>query len=639
VSSTLSNISVKLKLMLGFAIVLLLTVLIAVTGWAGLSTLSEQGERLVAIGKLNETLRDVRIARLSYTINLGADKAAAVTQGLDSMEEQAGQLRKHFSAAENLALVGRLTDALTQYRANFGLFTQSTDAREATRTVFGNHADAAVAELAAMSTAIQQSDTEQATAERQLQGIEDQAKLVQEARFQVRGYTYSGKLPLREPAVAAIDAARANLTALTTLLPPTLAGNVQRLNATLTSYRTAVGAFGDAQLAADKAQQSLNDNVAAMFDASKQLSASQIAARDRDTQSARQLLVAAAIGALILGILAAWLITAQIVGPLLDILKGVERVAQGDLTRDFDNSRRDELGLLQAGMQRMTLSLRELIGGIRDGSVQIASAAEQLSAVTEQTNAGVNNQKVETDQVATAINEMSATVQEVARNAQDASGAAANASREAREGDAVVNRAMAQIVRLATEVGNSTQAMNDLKRESDKIGGVLDVIKAVAQQTNLLALNAAIEAARAGEAGRGFAVVADEVRSLAQRTQQSTEEIEGLISSLQTGTDHVASILEGSRALTDSSVDMTRQASASLAGITQAVASIEAMNQQIATAAEEQSAVTDEINRSVMNVRDISEQTSSASEETAASSVELARLGVHLQGLVGRFKV
>ncbi|WP_239689874.1 methyl-accepting chemotaxis protein, partial [Pseudomonas syringae] len=229
--------------------------------------------------------------------------------------------------------------------------------------------------------------------------------------------------------------------------------------------------------------------------------------------------------------------------------------------------------------------------------------------------------------------------QEVARNAQNASDAAANASSQAREGDSVVNQAKAQISRLATEVANSTQAMNNLKQESDKIGGVLDVIKSVAQQTNLLALNAAIEAARAGEAGRGFAVVADEVRSLAQRTQKSTEEIEGLISGLQAGTDQVASILEGSRMLTDSSVDLTRQASESLASITRSVASIESMNLQIATAAEEQSAVTDEINRSVTSVREISEQTSSASDETAKSSVELSRLGEHLQALVGRFKL
>ncbi|WP_440131200.1 methyl-accepting chemotaxis protein [Pseudomonas fluorescens] len=234
---------------------------------------------------------------------------------------------------------------------------------------------------------------------------------------------------------------------------------------------------------------------------------------------------------------------------------------------------------------------------------------------------------------------MTATVQEVARNAEEASEAAVAADQQAREGDKVVGEAIAQIERLALEVGHSTAAMGDLKRESDKIGSVLDVIKSVAQQTNLLALNAAIEAARAGEAGRGFAVVADEVRSLALRTQKSTEEIEELIIGLQTGTQQVATIMDNSRSLTDSSVELTRRAGGLLANITRTVSAIQSMNQQIAAAAEQQSAVAEEINRSVLNVRDVSEQTSAASEETAASSVELARLGTHLQMLVARFRV
>ncbi|WP_394327666.1 methyl-accepting chemotaxis protein [Pseudomonas chlororaphis] len=287
----------------------------------------------------------------------------------------------------------------------------------------------------------------------------------------------------------------------------------------------------------------------------------------------------------------------------------------------------------------MGVTLRELIGGIRDGVTQIASAAEELSAVTEETSAGVNSQKIETDQVATAMHEMTATVQEVARNAEEASQAAAAADGEAREGDKVVAEAIAQIERLASEVVRSTDAMTVLQQESQKIGSVMDVIKAVAEQTNLLALNAAIEAARAGEAGRGFAVVADEVRALAQRTQKSTEEIEGLVAGLQNGTQQVALVMNNSRSLTDSSVDLTRKAGASLENITRTVSNIQSMNQQIAAAAEEQSAVAEEISRSIINVRDVSEQTAAASDETAASSVELARLGNQLQMMVSHFRV
>ncbi|WP_424798621.1 methyl-accepting chemotaxis protein, partial [Pseudomonas viridiflava] len=195
---------------------------------------------------------------------------------------------------------------------------------------------------------------------------------------------------------------------------------------------------------------------------------------------------------------------------------------------------------------------------------------------------------------------MSTTVQDVARNAEQASHAAVNASKEAREGDSVVARAITQIESLASEVEHSKSAMDELKSESNKIGGVLDVIKAVAEQTNLLALNAAIEAARAGEAGRGFAVVADEVRSLAQRTQTSTEEIASLIGGLHSRTAQVATILESSRALTENSVELTRDAGRSINNITSSISTIETMNHQIAAAAEQQSVVAEEIDRSAL---------------------------------------
>ncbi|WP_413786116.1 methyl-accepting chemotaxis protein [Pseudomonas flexibilis] len=287
----------------------------------------------------------------------------------------------------------------------------------------------------------------------------------------------------------------------------------------------------------------------------------------------------------------------------------------------------------------MAGTLRELIGRIRDSATQIASSAEELSVVTEQTSTGVGKQKTETDQVATAMHEMSATVQDVARNAELAARAANEADSQAREGDRVVNEVVAQIERLAGEVNRSTEAMAQLEHESNKIGSVMDVIKAVAEQTNLLALNAAIEAARAGEAGRGFAVVADEVRTLAQRTQQSTEEIEELVAGLQNGTQRVASSLHSSHSLAGSSVELTRKAGAALGSINKGVSNIQSMNQQIAAAAEQQSVVAEQISRSVISVRDVTEQTTVASQEIAKSSTELARLGNQLTAMVSRFRI
>ena len=376
-----------------------------------------------------------------------------------------------------------------------------------------------------------------------------------------------------------------------------------------------------------------------LLDTTHQLIASQTAKRDADSSFAKTLLASVTVLVLLLGTVVAWIITRQIVTPLKRALKDVDCIASGDLSQDVEVDRRDELGQLQRGLQQMTTSLRQLIGGISSSVIQIVSAAEELSAVTEQTSAGANSQKIETDHVATAMNEMTSTVQEVARNAEEASEATAIADQQAREGDKVVGEAIEQIERLAREVGSSAKAVSHLKEQSDKIGGVLDVIKAVAQQTNLLALNAAIEAARAGEAGRGFAVVADEVRSLALRTQQSTEEIEKLVAGVQSGTHAVSSGMESSLLLSENSVEFTRRAGTSLENITRTVSTIQLMNQQIAAAAEQQSTVAEEINRSVINVRDISEQTAGASDETAASSIELARLGHELEVLVGRFKV
>ncbi|MDO7926030.1 methyl-accepting chemotaxis protein [Pseudomonas sp. KFB-139] len=633
VNGVLENISVRSKLTLGFGMVLVLTILIALTGWSGITSLSERSDRILDIAKLNELARDMRIARLSYTITFDAEHAAAVVKMLDSLDSHLAQSRSAFNSPHNVPHIESANESVKRYRAHFSDFTQAIQAREATRAVFGNHSDAALAELTKLEASVASGDQALRDA------VDKEQRLVQQARFQLRGYTYSLRADLEQPAKEAIDQASAYAKTLGQLLPGAQADSVQRLQAALTAYRSVVGMFSDAQASANKAQSALNEDIKALFVASNQLAQNQADQRAADVLSARNVLGSAALGALLLGILAAWVITRLIVVPLMETLRSAELVANGDLSNDLKVVRRDELGLLQSSMQRMTLNLRELIGGLRDGVVQIASAAEQLSAVTEQTSTGVNSQKVETDQVATAMNEMTATVQEVARNAEQASDAAVNATREAREGDSVVGQAIEQIERLASEVGNSTSAMTSLKQESDKIGTVLDVIKSVAQQTNLLALNAAIEAARAGEAGRGFAVVADEVRSLAQRTQASTEEIEQLIIGLQGGTQQVSSILESSRSLTDSSVDLARRAGVSLGSITRSVSAIESMNHQIAAAAEQQSAVAEEINRSVINVREISEQTSAASEETAASSVELARLGGYLQTLVRKFKL
>nr|WP_095148236.1 methyl-accepting chemotaxis protein [Pseudomonas sp. Irchel s3a18] len=633
-AENLGNVSVNRKLGIGFGLVLLLTLLITVNGWSGMSSIISRGDKLGYISSLNELTKDLRIARMDYEMRRGEQGPAAVTDLLNKLDSGLKSALTMIEQPADLALLNQQLEAVSKYRHAFADMTQATANREAARAQLGATADHAVARVAEVEKALLQGDNVS-----QFNAVIELGKLLQQARFQVRGYTYSGKVEAQQPALDAIDNALKYLKTLPGQLPEQHVGNLQQASDALIGYRAAVARFRDAQLASATALKDMSGQGDLLMDLSKQLTTSQTVVRDTDAAHAKNTLLLATVLALVFGLLAAWAITRQIIIPLTQTLKVAERIAAGDLTHNLISQRRDELGQLQRAIQSMSVGLRELIGGISDGVTQIASAAEQLSAVTEQTSAGVNSQKVETDQVATAMNEMAATVQEVARNAEEASEAAVAADQQAREGDKVVGQAIAQIERLATEVGHSTVAMGDLKRESDKIGSVLDVIKSVAQQTNLLALNAAIEAARAGEAGRGFAVVADEVRSLAQRTQKSTEEIEELIVGLQSGTQQVATILDNSRSLTDSSVELTRRAGGSLDNITRTVSAIQAMNQQIAAAAEQQSAVAEEINRSVLNVRDVSEQTSAASEETAASSVELARLGAHLQMLVGKFKV
>ena len=629
----LGNVSVKSKLGVGFGLVLLLTLMITFTGWSGLSGVISRGDKLGFISSVNELTKDLRLARLDYEMRRGEQGPAAVNALLVQLEAGLKTADTLIDQPADNRLVDDQLVAVDQYRRAFEAMVQAGANRENARSKLGDTADNAVFKVGEIEKALLQGDSVA-----QFNSVVDLSKLIQQARFQVRGYTYSGKTEAEQPALDAIDNALKKITSLNGQIPDQYSTNLQQASVSLQAYRAAVSQYRDSQVATAAAMKIMAEQGDILLDRSKKLTASQTVVRDNDAAQAKQLLALATVLALVFGLIAAWAITRQIIIPLNQTLKVAERVASGDLSHNLDSARQDELGQLQRAMQSMTVGLRELIGGISDGVTQIASAAEQLSAVTEQTSAGVNSQKVETDQVATAMNEMAATVQEVARNAEEASEAAVAADQQAREGDKVVGEAIAQIERLATEVGNSTEAMGHLKRESDKIGSVLDVIKSVAQQTNLLALNAAIEAARAGEAGRGFAVVADEVRSLAQRTQKSTEEIEELIVGLQSGTQQVATIMDNSRGLTDSSVELTRRAGAALGNITRTVSTIQAMNSQIATAAEQQSAVAEEINRSVLNVRDVSEQTSSASEETAASSAELARLGIYLQTLVGRFR-
>ncbi|MBG6542486.1 methyl-accepting chemotaxis protein [Pseudomonas aeruginosa] len=346
------------------------------------------------------------------------------------------------------------------------------------------------------------------------------------------------------------------------------------------------------------------------------------------------------LGAAVLGLLVLWLSARGVPRPILGVAHMLRDIArgEGDLTQRLPHTGRDELGELAGWFNRFLDKLQPIIRDVKVSVRDARSTADQSAAISSQTSAGMQQQFREIDQVATASHEMTATAQDVARSAAQAADAARGADQATRDGLALIDRTTQSIDSLAANLTRAMGQVEQLASSSEEIGSVLEVIRAIAEQTNLLALNAAIEAARAGDAGRGFAVVADEVRNLARRTQDSVEQIRGVIEGLQQGTRDVVDAMHGSHRQAQGSVEQVDEAVAALQRIGEAVTVINDMNLQIASAAEEQSSVAEEINRNVAAIRDVTESLSSQAEESAQVSQSLNRLANHQQGLMEQFK-
>ncbi|MFQ6592292.1 MULTISPECIES: methyl-accepting chemotaxis protein [Pseudomonas] len=360
---------------------------------------------------------------------------------------------------------------------------------------------------------------------------------------------------------------------------------------------------------------------------------------EQSYQSAIIGVIVVSVVAALLTVCLAWALTRSIVTPLRKAVEVAETIAGGNLSKVIEDDGKDEPARLLSALSAMQANLRQTIQHIAGSATQLSSAAEELSAVTEEASRGLQQQNNEIDQAATAVNEMTAAVEEVARNAVSTSEASGQSNQAARAGRDRVVETVEAIQTMTQDVQNTSVLIEGLASQGRDIGKVLDVIRAIAEQTNLLALNAAIEAARAGEAGRGFAVVADEVRALAHRTAQSTQEIEKMVAGIQSGTGEAVQSMQHSNQRTHATLEMARAAGVALEQITQSISLINERNLVIASASEEQAQVSREVDRNLVNIRDLATQSAAGANQTSSASHELSRLAVDLNGMVARFVI
>lgn len=610
------NMSIRSKLAGGFGLLLLLTIIVGVVGSRALETYSHRSGIVTLLGDVNTGLTEARVEEKNFLLSGDADNVRASRARGDEVLEITRRIKPLLVVDSDVAILGSIQTDIEQYQTLMSNVESNASQREEALGRLETKARILGSSLKAHSSLFFASATfeDMRRAERKFLGERDP--------LSVKSFLEDAKRMQGPVKSAAIDEQ-----------------DKDQVTKALESYVNEFQAVVELTNASEQFSQDMVTTARRVIESANGLREIQVTKMATDQKQATTLIFGATGVALLLGILMAYLITRAITSPINHAVKVASEVASGNLSVHIDNERTDEIGHLMAALATMVSSLRELIRNIESGATNIAASAEELSTVTSQTSDGINRQKHETDQVATAMNEMTATVAEIARNAEQAFTVASDAANQATEGEHEVRETVNQVNSLAQEVNQSMAIIQGLQKETTSIGTALDVIKTVAEQTNLLALNAAIEAARAGEQGRGFAVVADEVRSLARRTQSSAQEIETLVTSLQNSAKNSVSAMESSATLASDTLTRATATGTSIERITRSVDEIKQYNNQIATASEQQTSVAEEINQNVTSIRDVTDQSAASSDQTARSSSELARLGSELQALVSRFRL